>query len=144
MQELRVDDAGLPISIGTRTEDDFISSPEGTEDDMCVLPTQTDSKDWMRTYVQQHVAWSRQTFGEGPRPVGLCKHIAKELDEILRDPNDLEEWIDVIILALDGATRQGYRADAILDMLETKQQKNKARVFNVGGPDEPNEHVRNV
>ena len=144
MKELRVDDAGLPISIGTRTEGDGPSSPETTDDDMCVLPTQTDSRDWMRDYLQRHRAWSQRTFGEGPRPVGIVKHIAKELDEILRDPNDLEEWIDVVILALDGATRQGYRADEIMDMLEYKQAKNQTRVYHQTSPDEPSEHVRNT
>jgi hypothetical protein len=44
------------------------------------------------------------------RPRGSCiKHIKKELDdEIAHDPLDLGEWIDVIILGLDGAWRTGH------------------------------------
>lgn len=142
MKDMSANDAEPPILTGNTTENDFTSLPEGPVTDMCALPTQTDSRDWLRTYLQRHRAWSLATFGNDPRPVGIVKHIARELDEILRDPTDLEEWVDVLILAFDGAARQGYSADAIMDMLERKYEKNCTRVFNVNGPDEPTEHVR--
>lgn len=49
--------------------------------------------------------WSAQTFGPGMRTKAIVDHIGKELYEVLDDPEDLTEWIDVIILALDGAWR---------------------------------------
>ncbi|MFA6691445.1 MAG: dATP/dGTP pyrophosphohydrolase domain-containing protein, partial [Saccharofermentanales bacterium] len=49
--------------------------------------------------------FSEKTFGPGERTAGVCDHIRKELREILAEPDDLEEWADVTILALDGAWR---------------------------------------
>lgn len=52
-------------------------------------------------------AVSLKQFGEGVRSEILIKKIGKELEEVRANPNDLEEWIDVIILALDGYWRHG-------------------------------------
>lgn len=49
--------------------------------------------------------WSIATFGPYPRPAGLVKHLRKELVEIEKAPDDLTEYIDVMILAFDGALR---------------------------------------
>lgn len=94
-------------------------------------------------YIRDQIRWSLSTFGDGPRDESLCNHIRKELDEIAAAPKDLEEWIDVIILALDGAWRAGYRPEQIAAMLESKQQKNFARTFIVPeDPTQPCEHDR--
>ena len=50
-------------------------------------------------------SWSLRVFGPGPRTKGILKHIEKELDEIEADPGDPMEWVDVMILAFDGAWR---------------------------------------
>ena len=71
--------------------------------------------------------WSEKTFGPGPRPYGICNHIRKELREIEEFPNDLSEWIDVAILALDGAWRAGYGPDEIIGGLIRKQEINEGR-----------------
>ncbi len=49
--------------------------------------------------------WSARTFGHGLRTKGICAHIRKELEEIEQAPLDLEEWIDVFMLATDGYWR---------------------------------------
>lgn len=49
--------------------------------------------------------WSAETFGPGCRLNGLIDHIRKELDEIEKDPTDVMEFIDVAVLAFDGAWR---------------------------------------
>lgn len=54
-------------------------------------------------YARQQ-AWSLQTFGPGWRP-GVIAHIVEELEEVLQEPNDLEEWTDITILAFDGMWR---------------------------------------
>jgi len=101
-------------------------------------------RDFVR-YVAQHMAWSLQTFGGGRRTVGLTKHIAKELDEIRQAPTDLTEWVDVIILAIDGAWRAGYCAQEIADALWAKQEKNMARQWPANvSEDEPTEHIRGI
>lgn len=71
--------------------------------------------------------WSEETFGPGPRTAGVVDHIRKELEEIEADPADLSEWIDVVLLALDGAWRAGHSPQAIVRALEDKQRKNEAR-----------------
>lgn len=98
----------------------------------------------LREYIQRHKNWSLLTFGEGQRTEGLCKHIAKELDEIRQSPNDLMEWIDVIILALDGAWRSGYSPVEIVNALVQKQAINFERKWVQSGEDEPTEHDRNL
>jgi hypothetical protein len=78
-------------------------------------------------YVQHHMDWSFRTFGPGRNDEGLRKHIAKELKEIEADPTDLLEWIDIIILAIDGAWRAGYTAEQVADALAKKQLVNLNR-----------------
>lgn len=55
--------------------------------------------------------------------------ITKELDEIRADPDDLGEWVDVIILAFDGAWRHGWEPDQIIAAIKAKQAKNEARTW---------------
>ena len=73
--------------------------------------------------------WSRETFGPGTRLLGVLDHIRKELAEIEADPTDLGEWVDVIILAFDGAWRAGWEPQQIIDAVKAKQARNEARVW---------------
>jgi hypothetical protein len=92
-------------------------------------------------YVHKHIGWSLSTFGEGERAEGLCRHIEKELNEIRAKPSDLMEWIDVIILALDGAWRSGHTPEQIAAALIAKQRINFNRQWK-RADDAPTEHVR--
>lgn len=78
-------------------------------------------------HLQRQRDWSSKTFGPDPRVNGVVSHIRKELDEILADPTDISEWIDVAILALDGAWRAGYSPEQIIEALVAKQTKNESR-----------------
>ena len=71
--------------------------------------------------------WSARTFGPGARTAGVVDHIRKELREIESSPADLSEWIDVVILALDGAWRAGYTPEEVITALLAKQAKNERR-----------------
>jgi hypothetical protein len=58
--------------------------------------------------INEQIKWSRVTFGPGTREQGIIDHIKKELKEIEQASNEddkLEEWIDIIILGIDGAWR---------------------------------------
>ncbi|AVK03898.1 hypothetical protein AO903_30460 [Pseudomonas aeruginosa] len=70
---------------------------------------------------------SKRTFGPGSRAAGVIDHIRKELRELEEAPGDLAEWIDVVVLALDGAWRTGATPAQIIDALLAKQAKNEAR-----------------
>lgn len=61
----------------------------------------------------RHIPWSLSTFGPGKRTVGISEHIRSELLEIAANPDDVYEWIDVAILALDGAWRCGGSAEVV-------------------------------
>jgi len=89
-------------------------------------------------------AFSEHTFGPGMRTKGLIAHIRKELDEIERAPFDLEEWIDVVILAFDGAWRAGHSPVDIVAVLALKQSKNERRRWpdwRAVGQDQAIEHI---
>lgn len=73
--------------------------------------------------------WSERTFGPGDRRKGIIDHIRKELVEIEHAPKDVTEWIDVAILALDGAWRSGATPEQIVEALHNKQIKNEGRVW---------------
>lgn len=71
--------------------------------------------------------WSNKTFGPGKRTYGVLEHIRKELDEIDQDPTDIYEWVDVLILAFDGAWRAGWEPQQIIDAIKEKQAINEQR-----------------
>lgn len=73
--------------------------------------------------------WSRETFGPGDRLKGVLDHIRKELLEVEDSPTDVTEWIDVVILALDGAWRAGYEPAEIVAALNAKYEKNRQRTW---------------
>jgi dATP/dGTP pyrophosphohydrolase len=89
--------------------------------------------------------FSEKTFGPGQRTAGVLAHIRKELNEIESAPLDLSEWMDVVILALDGAWRAGYSPEEIVAGLTEKQARNEAREWpdwRTQPADAPIEHVR--
>lgn len=89
--------------------------------------TKTDSFD---DYLRRHLEWGHATFGspaDGRGPLGPLNHIEKEIVEIKEDPTDLKEWIDLIILGIDGFLRAGGKLTMLLPMLFQKQATNALR-----------------
>ncbi len=80
-------------------------------------------------HLRRQRAFSLQAFGPGARTAGVCDHIRKELCEIEAAPRDLEEWVDVVLLALDGAWRSGATPEEIAAAIEAKQLKNEGRAW---------------
>ena len=94
-------------------------------------------------FVERHRRWSYETFGTGRQTNGLTRHIEKELDEIRANPDDLSEWVDVMMLALDGYLRHGGTPEGVLRDMNTKQEKNFQRQWLATGDDsDPVEHDR--
>lgn len=90
--------------------------------------------------VSEFHAWAHDTFGEGLRTEDIIAHIRSELLEILDAPTDTVEWADVIILAINGATRAEKAnlpddastediAEGVLRALLEKMQKNYRRTY---------------
>jgi hypothetical protein len=108
------------------------------------MPTDTTTFDLIAHLYRQR-AFSEKTFGTGDRAAGVVDHIRKELVEIESDPKDLEEWIDVTLLALDGAWRAGYSPEEIVAALEAKQTHNEGRTWpdwRTADPGKAIEHIR--
>ncbi len=96
-------------------------------------------------WLNKNISWSFDTFGPGTRTEGVLRHIEEEIEEVRKDPTDTSEWIDIVILALDGAWRAGATAEDICRVLEEKQAKNMARAWpdwRNFKPDEPINHLR--
>lgn len=77
-------------------------------------------------HIERQRHWSIGAFGPGRRTGGIVQHIRKELLEIEAEPLSLE-WIDVIILAFDGAWRAGYSPEQIIAAIKRKQTINEQR-----------------
>lgn len=91
------------------------------------LPLQLD----LVAHLRRQIAFSERTFGPGDRTQGVIDHIRKELDEVQAEFDEgratLPEWVDVIILALDGAWRSGATPEQIAAAIVAKQAKNEGR-----------------
>lgn len=99
------------------------------------------------SHLARQAKFSLATFGPGARSKGVVDHIRKELCEIEADPTDLKEWVDVIILALDGAWRTGATPRQIIDAIVAKQDKNEGRVWpdwRTADPEKAIEHDRSL
>jgi hypothetical protein len=96
-------------------------------------------------HVERQRRFSLETFGPGSRRQGVIDHIRKELCEIEAAPTDVSEWVDVILLAIDGAWRAGHEPEDIARAIAAKQTKNEARFWpdwRTADPDKAIEHVR--
>jgi hypothetical protein len=83
-------------------------------------------------HLKRQRAFSRATFGPGVRVNGTIDHIKKELAEIEASHGvDVIEWIDIVLLALDGAWRAAQALsmpiEVVAGAIESKQAKNELR-----------------
>ena len=94
----------------------------------------------LKQHLLRQMAFSHATFGPGERREGVIDHIRKELAEVDAAGGDASEWVDVVILALDGLTRRlayvdGGRADpdhvaeTAVNMIRSKQTRNERRAW---------------
>lgn len=123
-------------------------------------------------HLLRQMAFSHATFGPGARTEGVINHIRKELIEVenakgsiattLVEPSDKSrEWVDIVILALDGLTRSlafskddspiterkapDWVAEVAVGMILEKQSENEARVWadwRTAPKDKAIEHIR--
>lgn len=93
------------------------------------LPLQFD----LVQHLRRQAAFSERTFGPGRRTAGVCDHIRKELKEVSDDARagqpTLDEWVDVILLSLDGAWRSGATPEQIATAIAAKQARNESRTW---------------
>ena len=114
--------SGWPLSSGARTEFEAARAAG-----LILMYERNDAID--AAHFERQRKWSAETFGPGARTLGVLDHIRKELHEIEADPTDLNEWVDVMILAADGALRAGAEPQDIIDTWKAKQAINEARTW---------------
>jgi len=78
-------------------------------------------------HLERQQEFSSIAFGPGARSQGIIDHIGKELKDIAANPDDVTEWVDVVLLALDGAWRAGHSPAEICAAIEAKQTRNEGR-----------------
>lgn len=81
-------------------------------------------------FMRRQIEWSTETFGPGERSAGLVDHVWRELREVMRAPTpeeELVEWVDVALLALDAAWRLGFTPEEVCRAMLAKAEKNRAR-----------------
>lgn len=81
----------------------------------------------LKHLLEQQKRWSEETFGLGSRTERILDHITKEIEEVRAAPHDVEEWIDLVILAFDGAWRAGHSPEEVVMALNAKYEKNFSR-----------------
>ncbi len=96
-------------------------------------------------HLERQRTFSICTFGPGDRLNGVMEHIRQELLEIEAAPSDIMEWADLILLAFDGAWRQGFEPEDICAAIATKQAINERRNWpdwQTADPNKPIKHVK--
>ena len=85
----------------------------------------------LEDYIRRQKAFSKVTYGPGQRVKGVAQHIMKELVEVhqaIKDGEDpMPEWVDIAILAIDGAWRSGSSPARIAGQFERKLSINMKR-----------------
>ncbi len=59
----------------------------------------------LEQHLKRQMAFSKATFGPGTRQNGVIDHIEQEVQEIRDGDNDPREWVDLVLLSLDGLWR---------------------------------------
>ena len=110
----------------------------------------------LKQHLIRQMVFSKATFGDGERREGVLDHITKEIEEVRKADGDSAEWVDIVILSLDGLTRRlwsvgNYKnsadeiADTAIKMIVAKQGRNERRDWPDWRTAEPNkaiEHIR--
>lgn len=60
----------------------------------------------LEAHLTRQMVFSRATFGPGARTDGVLDHMTKEIEEVRKSNGSADEWVDLVILALDGLTRE--------------------------------------
>lgn len=101
-----------------------------------------------KTFVEKKMAHSYATWPEQSLK-GVLAHARKECDEIEQEINnpdglvDASEWVDLLLLSIDGAIRSGLSSSDLIRELERKHQINTLRKWpKPASPDHPGEHER--
>ena len=91
--------------------------------------------------------WSEDTFGltKDRNPIGPLKHLIKEAQETIAEPDNLEEYADMLFLLYESVRCAGFDYHELMCAARDKLKKNKKRLWPRADINfnEPIEHIRN-
>lgn len=87
-------------------------------------------------------AWADSVFGKDRHPKHILQHLKKEIEELLQEPSNLDEYADVGILWLNAAAKAGYKVDDLYYAMIGKMMVNKSRKWGKMDENGVVEHVR--
>jgi hypothetical protein len=96
-------------------------------------------------HIVEQREWSIATFGPHSQrgSDGVIDHLRKEVNEAA-ESRKLEEWVDIIMLAIDGASREGYGPMDIVTGLANKLEVNKRRQWPDWRTIEPGQAIEHI
>ena len=89
--------------------------------------------------------WNDETFGTEHTYKAKLKHLGKEVQEVLDEPDPQKrrlEYADIFVLLVAACHADGIGPNALLAAVDVKMAINVTRKYNKGKGDEPSEHVR--
>lgn len=92
--------------------------------------------------IDRHTAWSENRF-PGISCNGPLRHLKKEADEAMAQPEKIEEFADMAFLLLDALRRAGHTPPALVAAMQAKMPVLEGRHYeHTGG--EVHEHKRTI
>jgi len=83
-------------------------------------------------------------FGSPPRTRNIIDEITSNLEDIADHPLELNNWVDIIFLAFDGAWRAGYEPSTIIRGIKSKQAVIEGQLPYEAQPTQPTTHEDGV
>lgn len=98
----------------------------------------------LKNFWHEQAEWSQKTFGTDQErgPEGPLKHLAKEVEECLKNTKDLVEYCDLLFLVFDSTRRAGFTYDQLVTAAFDKLEINKSRKWGKASATEAVEHIR--
>lgn len=96
----------------------------------------------------EQLAWrvaefQSRVFPESKTSATLA-HLAREVEELRADPDDLSEFADVLILTLGAAAKQGFTPEQLLTAAHQKMDVNNLRRWSAPDAEGVCQHVEEI
>lgn len=102
----------------------------------------------LEIFLERQKDITQRAFGPGSRMNAILDHMLKEMGEVRDSGGETLEWIDLVILALDGAVRScDGDIELVLNSLEYKLMvihRRKYPDWRTANPDKAIEHIRGI
>lgn len=109
--------------------------------DVCNEGLGTTTKSSIQHFQDVLGEWSEETFGTSD-PQAPLHHMESEIQEVLNEPYNIEEYSDCFMLLLDALRKAGFTADQLIEAAYAKLEVNKSRIWGSPNALGYTEHVK--